>query len=259
MADAAAVPPLRTAVVGYLNARPLLEGLDDDPGFAMRRDEPSVVADRLRSGDADLGLVPVAEAARLGLPPVSDACVAAYGRVASVVLFLRTAPHRVRRAALDAASRTSRELARWYLRGAGASFETVDARPAAALADSSCDAVLAIGDDALRLAAAGTPAVDLAAAWADACGEPFVFAVWAASERALKAVPRLGDRLSAARDAGLLRLDAYAAEAAAAPTACGDAASLAVYLRKRLRYVLGPAERRGLRRFLREAGLPPVA
>jgi predicted solute-binding protein len=248
------IPPVRTAAVGYLNARPLTTGLAQDRRFALTTDEPSVVASRLATGEADLGLVPVAEAARLGLTLVSDACVAAEGPVDSVLLFLRTRPGAVRKAALDVASRTSRELARWFLRREGAAPEYVERRPAVALDDPSCDAVLSIGDDALRFAARGLPRVDLAEAWTRAYGLPFVFAAWGARPEVLTERPWLAARLSAARDEGLARLDDYAREAAAGPA---EAAAATVYLRKRLRYVLGPAERRGLARFLTEASLPP--
>ena len=239
--------------MGYLNARPLTVGLADDPSFAVVVAEPNVVAAKLAAGEADLGLVPVAEAARLGLVRVSDACVAAFGPVDSVLLFLRTNPSSVRRAALDIASRTSRELAKWYLRRSGADPEFVDARPAVALEDPSIDAVLSIGDDALLFARRGLPRVDLAEAWARATGLPFVFAAWGARPGAIAARPDLAEKLAAARDRGLAAIDRLAAEAAGLH---GEAAGAAVYLRKRLRYVLGPAESRGLRRFLSEAGLP---
>ncbi|HYC77629.1 MAG TPA: MqnA/MqnD/SBP family protein [Planctomycetota bacterium] len=247
-----AAPRLRVAAVDYLNARPLLEGLGDGDGLDVRTARPAAVADALAARTCDVGLVPSFEAARLGLVTTSDACVAAYGAVDSVLLFLRRAPADVRRTALDVASRTSRELATWFLRRAGARFDAESVAPGAARSDPRYDAVLAIGDDALRFAADGGPAVDLAAAWAAAYGEPFVFATWAATPDALERRPDLPALLSAARDRGLTRLDAYAAEAAGP---CGDATALSVYLRRRLRYVLGPAERRGLARFL-DAALP---
>ncbi len=247
------MPPLKTAVVGYLNARPLTVGLAEDPSFEVTVAEPNVVAARLAAGEADLGLVPVAEAARLGLVRVSDACVAAFGPVDSVLLFLRTDPARVRRAALDIASRTSRELAKWFLRRSGADPVFVDSRPAAALDDPSIDAVLSIGDDALVFARRGLPRVDLAEAWARATGLPFVFAAWGARPGAVLVRPDLAEKLAAARDRGLAAVDRLAAESAGPHE---DAAAAAVYLRKRLRYVLGPAESRGLRRFLSETGLP---
>jgi chorismate dehydratase len=251
-----AAPPLRVAAVGYLNARPLIEGLDGRPGLVVSVAAPSEVADRLASGAVDVGLVPVAEAARLGFERVSDACVAAFGPVDSVLLFLRRAPGDVRRAALDRASRTSRELAAWRLRRAGAVFVAIDAAPEAAIDDPSVDATLAIGDAALALRRRGLPCLDLADEWTRATGLPFVFAAWAARPGVVARAPGLADELAAARDRGLARLGALAERAAAEGLGTRD--ELDVYLRKRLRYVLGPEERRGLDRFLEAAVLPPL-
>ena len=161
----------------------------------------------------------------------------------------------MRRVGLDVASRTSRALACWRLRRAGAQFTTEDAIPESAVDDPRFADVLAIGDGALALKRAGRPCLDLADEWASAVGLPFVFAVWAARPGVVRRAPDLAARLEAARDRGLARLDRLAQEAGGS---LGGAEELTVYLRKRLRYVLGPDERRGLDRFLDAVTLPPL-
>ena len=49
---------LRLGVVSYLNAVPLVHGLDGDPRFTLVRDVPSRIAERLHAGEVDLGMIP---------------------------------------------------------------------------------------------------------------------------------------------------------------------------------------------------------
>ena len=53
--------PVRLGAVGYLNARPLVFGLDRSPRFDLRYDLPSECARLLHAGDIDLGLIPSIE------------------------------------------------------------------------------------------------------------------------------------------------------------------------------------------------------
>ncbi|MGH9466805.1 MAG: MqnA/MqnD/SBP family protein, partial [Terriglobales bacterium] len=56
---------LRIAAIDFLNAAPLMWGLDADPRFRLRHSLPSECADALRAGTADLGVIPVIELARI--------------------------------------------------------------------------------------------------------------------------------------------------------------------------------------------------
>src|SRR5256885_1746083 len=85
-----------------------------------------------------------------------------------------------------------------------------------ALAALPHEAVLVIGDAALKLAAAGTYThrYDLGEEWKRWTGLPFVFAVWAARRIASPAAVQRGHRaLLASRAWGLAHLDELAAEA----------------------------------------------
>ena len=53
--------PLRLGVVSYLNAVPLVHGLEADPRFTLVRDVPSRIAELLHAGEVDLGMIPSVE------------------------------------------------------------------------------------------------------------------------------------------------------------------------------------------------------
>ena len=80
--------PVRIGAVGYLNSKPLIEGLSDElPARQFRLDYPSRLADDLAQDRLDVALIPSVE---YFLNPdyeiVSDACVATRGPVLSVKL-----------------------------------------------------------------------------------------------------------------------------------------------------------------------------
>ena len=54
--------------VGYLNARPLVYGLERDPAFDLRYDVPSECARLLHAGAIDVGLIPSIEYLRGAVP-----------------------------------------------------------------------------------------------------------------------------------------------------------------------------------------------
>ncbi len=85
---------VRLGAVEYLNARPLVFGLDRDPAFDLRFDIPSRCADLLHEGGIDLGLIPSIEylrgdGARAGYRIVPDLAIASRGPVASVAIFTK--------------------------------------------------------------------------------------------------------------------------------------------------------------------------
>lgn len=242
--------PVRLGSVPYVNALPLLHGLEDDLGVRVSPLAPARVASALAAGSLDAGLVPVVELLRQpGLVPVSDACIAALGPVDSVLLLLRREPAGIREVVLDPDSRTSQVLARIVLRelhGAVPAFREAD--PLDAWRRGDGDAVLVIGDPALRLFAQGVDALDLSAEWRRLAGLPFVFAVWAGRGGAAGGVPALEERLSRARDEGVASPEPLRRAAARLPDLPEEL--LRRYLTERIRYRLGAQERDGLAGFL---------
>jgi len=253
---------LRVGIVHYVNARPLSRGLlraGAASGLACELLPPAAIADRLRDGSLDVGLVPSIELARNpGLAIVPGLAIAATHEVRSVLLVSKVPVREIRSVALDENSRTSAALVRILLQERyGLVPET---RPAAArleemLEDS--DAALLIGDPALAVPRDRYVVLDLAGEWLELTGLPFVFAVWAARGEVAERVPV--DRFRASLDAGLAELDAIVAETAAETGL--EPAVLSDYYTRNLRYPMGAAEQAGLGEFLRRAaahGLAPT-
>ena len=257
------MPRLRIATVPYLNAAPLVRGLsglaaETGAEVEIRPIPPSRIAGLLRSGEADVGLVPVIEIPGLGNPElVAGLGIASHRRARSVVLVTRQPLDAVRRVALDASSRTSAALVRLLLRRRGLrEVEFVERAPEWPAMLDGADAALLIGDPALTADLQGHHAIDLATEWFAATGLPFVFAVWAV--RPGLALADGGALFHEAYRRGALELDAIAREASARLSLPPD--DLASYLRDCIHYRLGPEEERAIPLFLaraHEIGLVP--
>lgn len=257
---------LRVAAVGYLNARPLYEGLDREPASQRIRLDcasPSEVARRVAEDEADLGLMPVAAAAAIGdLRMVRGCAIGARGRVRSVVIVGERPLEQMDEIAVDLSSRTSAILGRLVVRErlgrrAGPRLVGMSAREAIAHVGGTRGA-LVIGDPALEIEGRFGYVLDLGLAWWEMTGLPFVFAAWCGRPGAVSAADE--QLLERAKVAGLERRAAIAAEHAARTGL--PVASMQGYLETAIHHDLGDAERRGLERFFQMAaseGLLPRA
>ena len=249
---------VRLGAVGYLNARPLVYGIERQPRFDLRYDIPSECARLLHGHAIDVGLIPSIEYLR-GPEPykfVPGPAVTSCGPVASVAIYTRIEPKEIRTIAMDTSSRTSVALSTVLLRRVfGATPEAVPMAPNLDAMLARADAALIIGDNALFLDP--QPAIrkiDLGELWTDTTGLPFVYAVWAGWRDALN--PEHVRLLQRARDEGVADSDGVAR--AYYPDDPARQAVARRYLRDNIRYVLGPEELEGLRTFYRyaaEAGL----
>ena len=146
-------PRVRLGAVGYLNARPLVYGLDAVPRFHVRYDVPSECARLLHDDAIDVGLIPSIEYLRGGpYRIVPDLAIVSRGPVASVELYSKKPIADVRSIAMDTSSRTSVALASVLC----ARLFMIDPALEAHGPDVSemlerCDAALIIGDNALLL------------------------------------------------------------------------------------------------------------
>lgn len=240
--------PVRLGAVDYLNARPLVFGLELRHGFALQFDPPSKCAALLHEGSIDVGMIPSIEYLRGHEPycAVPDVAIVSEGPVASVAMFATRPLHEVRSIAADTSSRTSVGLLRvlcYETLGIDPEFIPMPPRPVAML--RQCDAALLIGDAALFFdhGAANVQKVDLGEQWTAMTGLPFVWAFWAGRAGVLDG--ERVRRLLEARDAGVAASDAVA-KAYCAP---GDAESGKRYLRENIRYRWGPRELEGLRTY----------
>jgi chorismate dehydratase len=255
---------IRAGAVGYLNARPLVYGLDEMPRFELRFDVPSVCARLLHRGAIDIGLIPSIEYLRGGpYAIVPDLAIASHGPVASVMLYSSKPIRDVRSIAMDTSSCTSVALTRVLCRQLFRIQPAIEARgPDLADMLSRCDAALVIGDNALfldpRSVAPHVEAIDLGEAWRHLTGVPFVYAFWAGPPDVL--TPEDVAALQRARDEGARQPDELARQYLA--DAPGRQALGARYLRDNIKYRFGDEERAGLEAFYRyalEAGLVTAA
>ncbi len=246
--------PLRVGIVHYLNSRPLAWGFRRGrmgPGYEVHYLPPAAVADGLAAGRLDVGLVPAIELQRIpGLSALRGPCVAATREVRSVLLISQVEIGAIRRVSLDENSRTSAVLVRILLResyGVEAEYLQAPADLEAMLARA--DAALLIGDPALRIDRRRYRVLDLAAEWRRLTGHPFVFALWAVRDGALR--PALGRPFRDSLSLGEAEMGALIDEAAA-ETGLG-VAELERYLTRNLSFHLGVEERAGLEEFHRRA------
>jgi chorismate dehydratase len=245
---------VRLGAVGYLNARPLVYGLEAHASFDVRYDIPSECARLLHARETDLGLIPSIEylRGRSEYRIVPGPAVTSRGRVASVAIYTRREPRDIRTIAMDTSSRTSVALATVLLRRRfDAAPEPVPMAPELDVMLERADAALIIGDVALFLdhQAAGARKIDLGEEWTAMTGLPFVYACWTGWPDAVS--PADVTALRRARDAGVAQSDAVAA--AYCPDDTARQAVARKYLRDNIQYVLGQDEIEGLTTFYRYA------
>ena len=244
------MPVVRIGAVSYLNARPLVVGLEARRDrFAVRYDLPSTCARLLHSHEIDLGLIPSIEYLRgEGYAMVPDCAVVSDGPVASVAIFTKVPVERVRTVALDTSSRTSVALTRvMTAKYFDIAPRFIDEGPDLETMVRHADAALLIGDPALFAdhCGLGLDKIDLGQAWKDFTGLPFVYACWTGRPGAL--TPADVDVLQHARAEG-----AATPELVAGGYYPDDAAKAAIgadYLRENIRFRMGAREQAGLERF----------
>ena len=105
-------PLLKFGMHDFLNASPLLLPLMEhgpNNGFQIVTDSPAVLADKLKSGDLDLAMIPSIEYFKsadsyLLLPNI---CIASRGEVGTVLLLAKKPLGQISSIAVDFRSRTS--------------------------------------------------------------------------------------------------------------------------------------------------------
>ncbi len=274
------VSKLRISVVQYLNTAPLVRGFTHGPQqgkYDLSFTVPSLCAEALRAGAADVAIIPAIEYQRIpGLVVLPDLSIAYKERVRSLLIVSKAPIREARRIALDSSSRSTQALSRilceerWLI-----SPEFAEVAPDLAAMLALSDAALLIGDPALRLAVAAeqhvTPArdgalvctgaqlglpqfpklfiYDVVHEWWQLTERPAVLAVWAA--RPEIATPELAADFAASLAFGLAHLPAICEEAAQQLQL--PARELSLYLRTNIDYSLDPENLKGLREFFARA------
>ena len=260
---------MRIGRIGYINCAPVYGAIDRGivklpAGAQLVTGTPAELNDLLVAGELDVSVISAIEYARHAreLVLLPDLAISCDGPVRSVALFSRRTVGQLdgRTVLLSASSRTSVALLEllcrdvWKIKPKFAEVRA-EAQDLEALASLPHEAVLVIGDAALRLAAAGTypHRYDLGEEWKRWTGLPFVFAVWAARRASATVAQRALEALLASRAWGLEHLDDLAAEAARATQL--PMAVCRLYL-SGLDYAFSERHRAALSDFLRRAGAP---
>lgn len=174
---------LKVTAVSYLNTKPFLYGIFKS-GIAdeieIKLDIPSECARKLSTGEADMGLVPVAVIPELATPHIiSDYCIGAEGTVKTVCIFSECPLENMTHLYLDYHSRTSVELAKILLKQHWQHSPTLlPANPGFEKKIGNTTGALVIGDRAIGLGEQYPFVYDLGEAWMAYTGLPFVFAAW---------------------------------------------------------------------------------
>lgn len=240
-------PTWQLGVVSFLNARPLVHGLERFPDLKLVFDVPSKLADRIDEGQVDLALVPVVDFAGVDRQwqIISDACIGCDGETLTVRVFSRVEPKQVRRLHVDGDSHTSVVLASVIWRELyGIDLEIVAFRGNETV--DECEAVLLIGDKVVHNTLMDYDIqTDLGSAWKTLTGLPFVFAAWAGPVS--QDFGDLATRLSAARDQGVKAAPLIAADFG--PGLNWPVALAERYLTKRLKFYLGERQKEAMSLF----------
>jgi chorismate dehydratase len=283
------VTKLRISIVQYLNTAPLVWGFTNGPlrgKYDLSFTVPSQCAEQLRTGQADVAIIPAIEYQRIDdLVILPDMAIASKKQVRSLLIVAKKPIEQLKSFALDRSSRSTQTLTRilcaekWKI-----APEFFEAPPDLGAMLQQADAALLIGDPALRIAVAiekdswpgaegqticqaaalgiaGSELLyvyDVVGEWRSLTGLPAVLAIWAA--RRDVASPEVTADFLASRDFGFSRI----------PEICLDAAhdlelpqrTLESYLRHNIDFSLDEENRRGLELYFAHAaklGLIPQA
>lgn len=237
---------LRVGRIPYLNCEPFFHRL---PGVQLVDLIPRALGQAMAAGELDAGPLSLMDYVRLEsrlVPlPYGIGCPTGAG---SVLVFSDHPLAALQGARVGITGETSTSVV--LLRVLLALRHEVE--PAAWVGpDEPCDAVLLIGDQAIRRATGGPPAahvVDLGLEWREWTGLPFVFARWAVASRIPVGERRAFERaLDGALDRGMAALPEIAARR---PDLGWSPAEIESYLRN-FAFRLGPDEEKGAAEFVR--------
>lgn len=250
---------LKVGAVSFLNTKPLiyplLNGELKSEEIDLSVQVPSRLATLLRNSELDIGLIPIVEYFRANdqdkgyriLPNIS---IASRGSVLSIQLFSRIPIENIQQIALDTSSRSSVALLKILLAEKYKLSPTfVPCDPSINPATAETEAVLLIGDAALKNLGTTEYNVDLGTAWHELTGLPFVYACWVArGEVALGTAPNL---LLEAKKRGVTQIPEIvrieAKKLGLPKSLCEN------YLQHHIHYDLGESEIAGLEHFYKLA------
>ena len=245
---------VKVGAVSFLNTKPLIQPLLEDPQFPgneaieLSLAVPSRLATELKDGDIDVGLIPIIEYFRTDSEYriIRDISICSWGPVLSIQLFSRVPIPAIRHVALDTSSRSSRAMVQIVLAEKyNLHPEFHSCPPTINPREADTDAVLLIGDAALRRLGATDYTVDLGTEWTTLTGLPFVYACWVA--RGEVELGQVAQSLLNAKEYGIDKISEIiqieSQRLGFPESLCRD------YLTKHIFYDLGDSEIAGLKKF----------
>ena len=244
------IEKIRISCVSYLNSQPFIYGLKNSSiinEIDLFLDVPSLCAEKLLTGNVDIGLIPVAVIPELKESHIiSDFCIGADGKVETVLLLSDVPLNEINSVLLDSQSRTSVMLAKilaerfWnispqWLEGAGGFEKNISGNTAG----------LVIGDKTFVLKNKFKYAFDLADEWKKFTSLPFIFACWVSN---IKIPDGFISRFNAALNYGIKNISLVAERHSSNDT---DALN---YLTKKVSYNLDAEKKEAMKLFLKMCG-----
>ena len=238
-------------MVSYANSVPFAYGLMNSEiinDINLSLDNPAVCADKLTSGTADIGLIPVVEILRLNnYEIVSDLCIGANNHVKTVILASDVPVNELSEIYLDYQSRTSVVLVRvladklwkvdptWICASEGFESTTIKGNTGAVI----------IGDR--TFAVKSKYKYDLSHEWKTLTGLPFVFAAWVANKKIEESFKA---RFNKALEFGIQHIEESAEQFKNSLTKNVD---IVDYLKNNINYLLDEPKKKALNLFLSNA------
>jgi chorismate dehydratase len=246
---------IRVSAVKYANTYPFIYGLTEsgfDKKIVLETDHPADCAAKLISGQVDIGLVPVAILPLLKEHYIiSDYCIGANGNVRTVLLLSNCPFEEIKSIYLDYRSRSSVNLTKvlaknswkkqfnWINTSTGFDFVNIGWN----------EAVVLIGDQCFEFENKYRNKIDLAMAWKEFSGLPFVFACWAANKKLNNDFLK---EFNSALDLGIKNIDGVVEKFGTTGIITGTV--LKKYLTENIDFNLDEKKREGLKLFLELLG-----
>jgi len=244
---------IKVGIVSYLNTRPLVYGLKLPPiadEIELIEDNPARLAELLKNGEIDLGLIPVAAIPELAEHHiVGNYCIGTETEVATVCLFSEVPLEEIEVVYLDYQSRTSVALLKWLMKEYwGIHPRLIHAKDESYRKEiKGRSAGLVIGDRAFEQRKISTFIYDLASEWRSITGLPFVFAAWISNQK----IPAdFVERFNKANSLGLQHISEIVA------SQHFDLFDLNKYYNLHLSYQLDERKLKGMKLFLQYIGEP---
>lgn len=181
---------IRISAVSYLNSLPFVYGLNHSEikqQCEISLDIPSLCAEKMTSGKADIGLIPVAAIPEIiNAEIISEYCIGANGKVKTVCLYSEVPLKKIETVLLDYQSRTSVLLARILAREfwkINPKWEKAEKGFENKIKGTTAGVVIGDRTFSLSLGKSRGEVLDLSEEWKKFTGLPFVFACWVANKK----------------------------------------------------------------------------